>query len=328
MSLMNLPEAWYVVASSRELRSKPLRLKRFGRWLALWRSEEGVHLVDDRCPHRGASLAAGKVRNGCLECPFHGFLFAGDGSCTAIPANAPGAKIPKAMRVDTWRVVERHGFIWAWVGEARETYPEIPFFHQLEAEGYHMSELTEDWDAHWTRTVENQLDFAHLPFVHKSTIGMGIDPGAPIHVHTECSDDGIQVWMSTDQSFEGRPDEPPFLEMLMPILWRNRIGARTYGFLAYVPVDEETTRLYLRWYQKLVTVPVIAGVFAALSNLLNRKVLAQDRRVVESQLPKASALRGGNEILVPSDRPIVEFRRWLERSQPSFDDGKVRRLQA
>ncbi|MGC8827967.1 MAG: aromatic ring-hydroxylating oxygenase subunit alpha, partial [Anaerolineae bacterium] len=40
----------------------------------------------------------------------------------------------------------------------------------------------------------------------------------------------------------------------------------------------------------------------------NRFVAHQDRRVVETQKPKASALRSGEQ-LIQGDRPVVEYRR-------------------
>ena len=80
---------WYVILESKELKgNKPLRVKRLNEQLALWRDSKGqACCIADRCCHRGASLSCGKVINGKLECPFHGFLYDKSGKVTLNPAN-------------------------------------------------------------------------------------------------------------------------------------------------------------------------------------------------------------------------------------------------
>lgn len=84
MQLMN--NSWYIVLESADLKNKPLQLKRFGKTMVMWRDASGkVNCIDDRCPHRGASLALGKIKDGCITCPFHGIAFDGEGKCKEIP---------------------------------------------------------------------------------------------------------------------------------------------------------------------------------------------------------------------------------------------------
>jgi phenylpropionate dioxygenase-like ring-hydroxylating dioxygenase large terminal subunit len=80
---------WYVILESSELgKRKPIRIKRLNLQLALWRDENGVVCcIADQCCHRGASLSCGKLVNGKLECPFHGFVFDKSGKVSVIPAN-------------------------------------------------------------------------------------------------------------------------------------------------------------------------------------------------------------------------------------------------
>ena len=77
---------WYPVLGSRELGRKPVAKTRFGRRLVFWRDGEGrAACVEDRCAHRGAALSLGRVSDGAIECPFHGFRFAPDGACVRVP---------------------------------------------------------------------------------------------------------------------------------------------------------------------------------------------------------------------------------------------------
>lgn len=43
--------------------------------LAVFRYEEKVYAISNRCPHQGGPLFEGKIRNGYVECPWHGYQF-------------------------------------------------------------------------------------------------------------------------------------------------------------------------------------------------------------------------------------------------------------
>ncbi|MDH3510031.1 MAG: Rieske (2Fe-2S) protein, partial [Gammaproteobacteria bacterium] len=67
---------WYPILSSRELKKNPISRTRFGQRVVIWRDAAGQAVVlEDRCPHRGAALSQGRVRDGAIECPFHGFRY-------------------------------------------------------------------------------------------------------------------------------------------------------------------------------------------------------------------------------------------------------------
>ena len=70
---------WYVILESREVKNKkPIKVTRLNQDLTLWRDENNqVCCISDKCCHRGASLSCGKIVDGKVECPFHGFLFVG-----------------------------------------------------------------------------------------------------------------------------------------------------------------------------------------------------------------------------------------------------------
>jgi nitrite reductase/ring-hydroxylating ferredoxin subunit/uncharacterized membrane protein len=64
--------------------------------------ERGVwHGLDARCSHRGGPLDEGKVRAGCVECPWHGSRFRlGDGTVARGPAAAPQPVVGVRVRDD------------------------------------------------------------------------------------------------------------------------------------------------------------------------------------------------------------------------------------
>lgn len=63
---------WYVIDASRSIRDEPRSYRIAGRELVIWRAGAELRVAPDACPHMGASLAEGSVRDGLLVCPWHG----------------------------------------------------------------------------------------------------------------------------------------------------------------------------------------------------------------------------------------------------------------
>lgn len=310
-----VPNRWYIIAESDEIRAgHPLAARRHGEELVLWRDTQGVlRCTADRCPHRGASLALGTVQGDAIVCPFHGFQFRGsDGQCTHIPAQGDQPP-PRGYAVPARVVREAHGFVWLWVGAPRETYPEPPWFADLDDPKWRWraGRMQDDWPIHWTRVVENQFDFTHLPFVHASTIGRFVDQQMDVKTESDGAD-YLKTWAGNQ--------EAGVLELHAPNLWRNRIGASTYIMAVFVPLDEGHTRTYIRYYQSHVPWPVLSTIYGWVMSKANAWILSQDRRVVTSQTPPETSLRNGEKLLA-SDAPIIWFRRWRDRHMDDPPDA-------
>jgi phenylpropionate dioxygenase-like ring-hydroxylating dioxygenase large terminal subunit len=311
-----IPNQWYVILESTEVSSKPVGVLRLGEKMAAWRdSRNQVHVVGDRCPHRGASLAQGKVMGDCLQCPFHGFEFDADGRCTFIPAHGRAGVPPKAMKVHAYPVREAHGYIWIWWGEQRREYPDLPWFTDLD-DTFSYARYHDMWPVHYTRGIENQLDAVHLPFVHATTIGRGnkvlVDgPIARLNgeeldvwVHNRV-DDGSKPKLASDLP---EPLRPPSLRFLFPNLWMNNISSSFKITVSFIPVDDSHTLFYLRNWAKKGGFPPLAWLIAMLAIPSGRVILNQDKRVVVEQRPIKGELKMG-EILIPGDGPIILYRK-------------------
>ena len=87
---------WYVAERSTAVAATPVRSRLLGQNVVLFRDAAGaVHCLSDICVHRGGALSQGQVLGDCIECPYHGWQFRGDGKCVTIPAQpevpAPGS---------------------------------------------------------------------------------------------------------------------------------------------------------------------------------------------------------------------------------------------
>lgn len=316
-----IPNQWYVVLDSSELRDKPLGVLRLGERLVFWRDTRGAaHCLEDHCVHRGIQLCLGKVIGDRLQCPFHGFEYDGQGKIRVIPANGRSTAVPAAFQVRSYPTYEAQGFIWIWRGEQAPQPSQPSFFTDLDT-SFSYAEVHDHWNAHYSRVIENQLDVVHVPFIHANTIGRG--------GRTLVDGPGVK-WISPDMFHvyvfnrldDGRPPlgphevplepEPSFkLEFLFPNLWENYISKETRILAAFVPVDATHTILYLRFYQNFVRLPGLRTLVNRLAMPFNVYVAHQDRRVVETHEPTASSLKMGEQ-LIRGDYPIIEYRRRRE----------------
>ncbi len=304
---LKLPAGWYAILDAHEVKlNKPFGFVRFGVALVAWRNTLGkVVVMADHCPHRKAKLSLGTVEAGTLVCPFHGFKFDSLGNCKWIPELEREAS---GIAAQVFPTQEKHGLIWMkW--RAQEAGDEgsahdLPWFKEVlvapRGKKFYVSRHAVTWPIHFSRSVENQLDYAHLPFVHRTSIGRFAS--APKRVPEAVITESRLKWFFPDR-------RESFIEFAFPNVWLNRISEKYAITLAFAPVDEGHTKLYLQTHRTYLTWPPISWIMNAVDRVLNRWILGQDFRVVNSQEPKNSL--ESVETLVGSDRFIIAFRKWL-----------------
>ena len=81
-------------------------------------------------------------------------------------------------QTSNYPTAERYGWVWVFVGdlaeEERPPLPPLPEYGDPDWRALHGEFL---WNAHYTRVVENGMDFAHAPFVHARSFG---NPDKPV----------------------------------------------------------------------------------------------------------------------------------------------------
>jgi phenylpropionate dioxygenase-like ring-hydroxylating dioxygenase large terminal subunit len=178
--------------------------------------------------------------------------------------------------------------------------------------------------------VENQLDMAHLPFIHHNTIGRGgkavVD--GPLVRWVEENVLNLWVYNRLDDGTPVRraeelpePTRPPFLVLNFPNLWENRISEDLRILAAFVPVDENNSVFYIRNYQRFVKAPILRNIFDFFQNIGSRYILHQDKRVVLRQIPNRTELKKMGEKLVPGDGAILAFRK--RRQELKVQNGQL-----
>ena len=168
ISLETLRRHWWVAGTSAELARRPIARTVLGTPLALFRTAGKAAALLDRCPHRNAPLSHGKIVEGLIECPYHGWAFDGAGECRRIPG-MPGACEHRHQHATAVGVAERDGLVWVRLGEGDAELP--PRRHVAPDDARYDTML-------WPATVdcalidgmENLLDACHPHFAHAGLV--------------------------------------------------------------------------------------------------------------------------------------------------------------
>jgi phenylpropionate dioxygenase-like ring-hydroxylating dioxygenase large terminal subunit len=160
-----LRNIWYVAGHTEELDQGPIGRTYLDEPVVIYRTEGGqVVALDDRCPHRFASLHSGKVIGEAIQCPYHGLRFDGSGACVAAPS---GDRPPPRARLRAYPVVDRHSLLWIWMGDAARADPAlIPDYSDRDDPSTAWFTGVLHCRANYQLMVDNLLDLTHAEFLH------------------------------------------------------------------------------------------------------------------------------------------------------------------
>ncbi len=144
----------------------PVRVLLLGERLIGYRDTNGrVGLMQDNCPHRGASMFFGRNEECGLRCVYHGWKFDVDGNCVDMPNEPAESNFKHKVKAVAYPCQERNGLIWTYMG-SRETPPALP---DLEANMLPEGEWTVQAalrECSWLQALEGDIDTSHLAFLH------------------------------------------------------------------------------------------------------------------------------------------------------------------
>lgn len=137
-----------------------------GEELVLFRDDRGrPGLIGRKCPHRGADLCVGRLEDGGLRCPFHGWLFDVNGKCLEQPAEPPGSNFHTKIRHTAYPCLERNGIIFAYMGPGEP--PALPDFDCFVAPDAFTFAFKGFMECNWLQALEVGIDPAHASFLHR-----------------------------------------------------------------------------------------------------------------------------------------------------------------
>lgn len=161
---------WIPVMRSSQIKAggSPRLFKILGENFVAYRLASGeVGIMDEKCPHRGASMALGRVEECGLRCIYHGWLFAPEGKLVEAPTHPPDAPLDK-IKTRSHPVREGQGMIWTWLGEG-----EAPPFRNLaftDLPDDQVMSATMILHCGWLSPLETLWDVFHAQILHNDTV--------------------------------------------------------------------------------------------------------------------------------------------------------------
>ena len=235
--------------------SDPLRVLILGEQLIAFRDTGGqVGLIQNNCPHRGASLFFGRNEESGLRCVYHGWKFSVDGTCVDMPNEPAESDFKHKVRAVAYPTRERGGIVWAYLGP-RSTPPPLPSFegNMLPEDEGQVTAIQRE--CNWFQGLEGDIDTSHFSFLHAGSMDVSTQqPGtfsyymladrAPRYsvVDTDFgtmygayreTDDGRRYWRVANFLF-------PFWTMPPQGMLGHKITAR-----GWVPMDDTHTMFYM-----------------------------------------------------------------------------------
>lgn len=313
---------WYAVARAAELAPGPAAVTLLGQDYVVWRGAAGeLTAAPDRCTHRESPLSPGRVTEaGCIECPYHGWLFEPGGRCVGVPSNPPEVPAPPKAHLPTVHVAERYGLVWICPGDPVAGIPEIaedsdPAFRRI-------NNPVEVWTTSATRMVDNFLDISHFPYVHTGTFGRSqstlvpnVEVGAldewfhgyayEVEVNntgTATTTSGLTAKVLTRKMSSG---------FSLPFTCRSTIeyetGLQHILLLLSTPIDDVTSYFtFVVWRNDDFSVSAEEVI------VLDRAIGAEDKRMLE-RVPGVLPFDQQSTVSVRADRCGVEWRRQFVR---------------
>jgi nitrite reductase/ring-hydroxylating ferredoxin subunit len=190
---MFVRNCWYVAAWSSEVTDTGMiSLSIANEPVLLYRTGNGeVVVLEDRCCHRQAPLSRGRREGDNVRCMYHGLKFEPSGRCIEIPGQET---IPDRARVRRYPAMDRHSWIWVWMGDAALADPAlIPPAVGLDDPDWSLRFGRIDYQANHMLIHDNLCDFSHIAYVHENSFGGGDDRIAKTRPKISTLPRGIRV---------------------------------------------------------------------------------------------------------------------------------------
>lgn len=233
----------------------PVQARLLGQDLVIFRGTNGdLGCVDEKCPHRRASLALAKNDGDRITCLYHGWQFGTDGTCVHVPTEPADKRGEFAARVKVKRhpVAEAGGMVWVYLGDP-DNPPPLPDFEFNHLPADHVRPFVAVSTCNWLQCLEGLVDTVHVGQLHqshvvggKSQLGNVAIESAPT-ISTEECEYGIRS--AADRK---RPDGDSFVRVtayLAPF-WSFIPHGPTEDrvSMGIIPVDDHTTLQWYVWY--------------------------------------------------------------------------------
>src|SRR5579859_22811 len=148
----------------------PRRSRLLGEDLVVFRDTKGrLGVLDEHCPHRGASLAFGRNEECGLRCLYHGWKFDVDGAVLDMASEPPASPLRRNLRHRAYPARESGGFVWVWLDAERPPRPfEAPTWAPTPETTISIVKM--HVASNWAQVLEGSIDSAHSSSLHSTNM--------------------------------------------------------------------------------------------------------------------------------------------------------------
>jgi 5,5'-dehydrodivanillate O-demethylase len=331
---------WQVLCPTKEIAHDVdrKRIRILGEDLLVFRDAQGIiRCVQERCPHRSASLYFAFIEPDGIRCCYHGWKYdCVTGQCTERPFETTPPN--DGIKLKTYPVQALGGLLFAYMGPNPEQAPLLPRWDVLARTDKPKQILVmPEHHCNWLQIQENTADSVHTYYLHGHRAAV-LNGGTPDRISAffyrpiksydwKTSEWGVEKMVE----YGGEQGE---LEVRPPLIFPNilRIPEGPVEALHFrVPIDDEHTRII--WIGLFVGVP--GGELGPDDRVPYRYDIdppgvtvetvdisgfyGQDRVVWETQ---GAITDRAVETLGASDRGIVLFRRMLAEQIDKVERGE------
>ncbi|MBV8087312.1 MAG: Rieske 2Fe-2S domain-containing protein [Chloroflexi bacterium] len=252
-------EYWLPACLSSELPApdcEPVRILLLSEKLIAFRDTQGrPGLIQNHCPHRGASLFFGRNEEAGLRCVYHGWKFDVSGQCVDMPNEPAESNFKNKVKATAYPCREVGGVIWTYMGPAHKE-PPAPNYVWLRAPAGYMH-ISKTYEAcNFVQAIEGGVDTSHSSFLHRS-MDRPENMAEYQRYRRESTAPRLEV-LNTDYGYayagirpvdDGKDNYVRVYHFIMPFQQlRSNAGGRTgratmAGHL-WVPIDDEHTWVY------------------------------------------------------------------------------------
>lgn len=295
---------WHPVARLDELGGRLLARRLMDVPMVVFAGRDGPIVLRDRCPHRAMPLSAGRLAEGAIACPYHGWRFGAGGRCVEVP----GAVVMPDVAADAFPVIVRAGLVWTSLAPAPADFPRLPAAMEDES-------LDRFWwavaasRARCLDALENHLDPAHPHYLHPWMV-RAPDRRRPVRVTIRIDADGAEAVYREDS----RPAAwmPRLLEghrlrsigryhppTIGEVAFEGEKGLKLSIAVVFVPESADFTRPYAHFATPRGRAP--AWLKRWVLKAFHGPVLRQDRRALAMQAAAIAEQGEGRYAIGPLD---------------------------
>ena len=148
----------------------PVRAELLGEKLIAFRDTEGRYsLIEEFCAHRRVSLWFGRVEEGGIRCPYHGWKYDHTGQCIDVPSEPEESGFCQSIKLQSYPLIKVGDVLWTHMGDPENPPPEPEWeFATVAPEQTVTTKRIQE--CNWLQALEGGIDSSHVSFLHSQEL--------------------------------------------------------------------------------------------------------------------------------------------------------------